>query len=207
MGDFLAWDTTTSTDITVPAVAVALGLRAQIDKTIGWHKVISNVAAAGVTGVTVPLHFDLQDSDTDVGVLNAAGVTCVINQVGGYRFWGARTCSEDDNFVFESDTRTAQILADTVAAGNAWVIDKPLHPQLARDAIENLNAFLRTMKGDSIIDGRAWLNDTENTADNLKMGKLAIDYDYTPVPPLEDLTLRQRVTSSYLDDFASQVNA
>jgi phage tail sheath protein FI len=207
MGDFLAWDAVADANVTIPAVAVALGLRAQLDKTIGWHKVISNVPAAGVTGVTVPLSFDIADSDTDVGALNAAGVTCVINQLGGYRFWGSRTCSEDELFIFESDTRTAQILADTVAAGNAWAIDKPLHPQLARDVIENLNAFLRTMKGDSIIDGKAWLNDTENTSANLKIGKLAIDYDYTAVPPLEDLTLRQRVTSSYLDDFAAQVNA
>jgi len=36
---------------------------------------------------------------------------------------------------------------------------------------------------------------------------LYIDYDYTPVPPLEDLTFRQRITDSYLADFASTITA
>jgi hypothetical protein len=30
---------------------------------------------------------------------------------------------------------------------------------------------------------------------------------YTPVPPLEDLTLRQRITDRYLMNFAESVNA
>ncbi|VFS32403.1 major tail sheath protein [Salmonella enterica subsp. houtenae] len=41
----------------------------------------------------------------------------------------------------------------------------------------------------------------------LKPGKLTIDYDYTPVPPLENLMLRQRITDRYLVDFASRVAA
>ncbi len=31
-----------------------------------------------------------------------------------------------------------------------------------------------------------------------------IDYDYTPVPPLENLMLRQRITDQYLLDFSSR---
>ncbi len=46
-----------------------------------------------------------------------------------------------------------------------------------------------------------------NDKDSLKAGKLTIDYDYTPVPPLENLMLRQRITDQYLLDFSSQVSA
>ncbi|EOC1884900.1 phage tail protein, partial [Salmonella enterica subsp. enterica serovar Weltevreden] len=46
-----------------------------------------------------------------------------------------------------------------------------------------------------------------NDKDTLKAGKLTIDYDYTPVPPLENLMLRQRITDQYLVNFASQVSA
>jgi uncharacterized protein len=46
-----------------------------------------------------------------------------------------------------------------------------------------------------------------NTVETLKAGKLFIDYDYTPVPPLEDLTLRQRITDQYLATFATSVNS
>lgn len=34
-----------------------------------------------------------------------------------------------------------------------------------------------------------------------------IDYDYTPVPPLENLLLRQRITDRYLADFAGRITA
>ena len=36
---------------------------------------------------------------------------------------------------------------------------------------------------------------------------LAIDYDYTPVPPLENLRFQQRITDRYLADFASRIAA
>ena len=41
----------------------------------------------------------------------------------------------------------------------------------------------------------------------LKAGKLYIDYDYTPVPPLENLTLRQRITDKYLANLVTSVNS
>ncbi|EHK3784579.1 phage tail protein, partial [Escherichia coli] len=43
--------------------------------------------------------------------------------------------------------------------------------------------------------------------ETLKAGKLYIDYDYTPVPPLENLTLRQRITDKYLANLVTSVNS
>ena len=57
------------------------------------------------------------------------------------------------------------------------------------------------------MGGDAWYDPELNSKDTLKAGKLYIDYDYTPVPPLEDLTFRQRITDSYLADFASTITA
>ncbi|EMW1268418.1 hypothetical protein AAEL67_002831 [Escherichia coli] len=54
---------------------------------------------------------------------------------------------------------------------------------------------------------KALLDESVNDKDTLKAGKLTIDYDYTPVPPLENLMLRQRITDQYLVNFASQVSA
>lgn len=206
-GDFQAYDVVAKATVTLPAVAVALGLRAAIDQTQGYWKTLSNVAVNGVTGIVNPLTFDLQDPDTEVGQLNEAGITCLINYGGGFRFWGSRTCSDDPKFVFESATRIAQVLADTCAEGLLWAVDKPHHPSLMRDVIESIRARIRTMIGKSLIGGDAWFNETENTAANLAAGEGHVDYDFTPVPPLENLTLRQRITDRYFSDFATQVNA
>lgn len=204
--DFVRFDTVGAVNITAPATAYALGLRAKIDQEYGWHKTLSNVAVNGVVGINKSVFWDLQSSATDAGLLNEAGVTTLVN-ANGYRFWGSRTCSDEPLFIFESYTRTAQVLADTMAEAHMWAIDKPLHPSLAKDIIEGINAKLRELKaGGYILDGTAWLSEEVNTTDTLKSGKLRIDYDYTPLPPLEDLTLRQRITDTYWADFASRIN-
>lgn len=56
-----------------------------------------------------------------------------------------------------------------------------------------------------LLGGQCWFDDSVNDKEGLKDGKLLIDYDYTPVPPLENLLLRQRITDRYLMDFGSQI--
>lgn len=203
--DFVAWDTVTSTAKAAYATARAVGARAKIDQDQGWHKTISNVAVAGVTGISKDVHWDLQDPATDAGYLNEADVTTLVN-ANGFRFWGSRTCSDEPLFAFESAVRTAQVLADTIAEAHLWAIDKPMHPQLIKDIIESINAKFRELKSlGYIIDANAWYDETTNTSTTLAAGKLYIDYDYTPVPPLENLTLNQRITDRYLANFAGQI--
>lgn len=205
--DFLGWDTVASATTTFDATARALGLRAKIDNEIGWHKTLSNVPVNGVTGISKDVFWQLQSMDTDAGYLNSNEVTTLI-QRDGFRFWGSRTCSVDPLFAFENYTRTAQILADTMAEGHMWAVDKPLHPSLAKDIVEGINAKFRSLKSQGyIIDGECWFDPEVNSKESLKSGRLLLDYDYTPVPPLEDLTLRQRITDRYLADFASRMTA
>ncbi|MCW5273915.1 phage tail sheath protein [Pseudomonas aeruginosa] len=205
--DFQRWDTVTNGTVVAPAVARALGLRAKIDQEIGWHKTISNVAVNGVTGISADVYWDLQSTATDSDYLNEADVTTLIN-ANGYRFWGSRTCSDDPLFAFENYTRTAQVLADTVAEAHLWAMDKPMHPTLIRDIIEGLKAKGRELVANGYLIGfDAWYDETLNDKDTLKAGKLKIVYEYTPVPPLEDLTFNQKITDTYLADFASRINA
>jgi len=202
--DFLA---TNPLGVAAPSygTARALGLRALIDQTQGWHKTLSNVAVQGVTGLTKDVSFDIQSGDTDAGILNSGGITALIND-DGYRFWGNRTCSDDANFAFESFTRTAQVLMDTIATGLKQYSDQPLTPSLAKDIIELINGLLSILKRQGrLIGGSAWFDQNANPKDQLFAGKLAIKYDYTPVPPLENLGLTQSITDTYFADFASQI--
>lgn len=205
--DFLAWDTTANATATAYATARALGLRAKIDQEQGWHKTLSNVGVNGVTGISADVFWDLQEPGTDADLLNEAGVTTLIRK-DGFRFWGNRTCSDDPLFLFENYTRTAQVIADTMAEGHMWAVDKPITATLIRDIVDGINAKFRELKtGGYIVDATCWFDEEANDAESLKAGKLIIDYDYTPVPPLENLTLRQRITDKYLADLVSSVNS
>lgn len=206
--DFLGWDTRANAEGIITASATALGLRAKLDKEVGWHKTLSNVVVNGATGISRDVFWDLQDPDTDAGYLNAKDVTTLINRTG-YRFWGSRTCAGPQSlFPFENYTRTAQIIADTMAEGHMWAVDAALNPSLAKDIIEGINSKFRSLKANGyIIDGSAWYDEEPNTKETLKAGQLTIDYDYTPVPPLENLGFRQRITDRYLIDFAQRIGA
>ena len=205
--DFVGWDTVADEEATFYATARALGLRAKIDQQVGWHKTISNVGVNGVTGISKDIFWDLQNPNTDAGYLNESEVTTLVKR-DGYRFWGSRTCSDDPLFAFENYTRTAQILADSIAEAHMWAVDKPMTPGLIKSLIGTINRKFAELKAlGYIIDGSAWFDDVVNTTDVLKDGKLYIDYDYTPVPPLENLMFQQRITDQYLADFAEIINA
>lgn len=205
--DFERFDTTTASTITAPSTAVALGLRAKIDNEIGWHKTLSNVAVNGVTGISHDVFWDLQDPVTDANTLNSHEVTTLVRH-GGLRFWGSRTCSDDPQFAFESAVRTGMVLRDTIADGHLWAVDKPLTPILVKDIIDGVNAKIRELVAlGYMIGGQCWYDDTINTPQTLASGQLAIDYDYTPCPPLENLTFRQRITDRYFLNFAQAITA
>ncbi|MBC3994324.1 phage tail sheath protein [Morganella morganii] len=203
--DFLSWDSVKSAEATAYATARALGLRAKIDEEIGWHKTLSNIGVNGVTGISADVSWELQDPATDAGLLNENDITTLIRE-DGFRFWGSRTCSDDPLFAFENYTRTAQVLADTMAEAHMWAVDKPMTPTLVKDMIDGINAKMRSLTTQGyLLGGECWFDPDANSKEELKDGQLAIDYDYTPVPPAENIKLRQRITDRYLMDFASKI--
>lgn len=189
------------------AVARAVGMRAQIDEQIGWHKSISNVPVGGVTGISPDVYWALDDETSDASLLNTANVTTLIRNQG-FRFWGNRTCSSEPLFAFEVATRTSQVLQDEIATGLLWAVDKPLTVGLIRDMLDTINARFRGLVAQGwLIGAKAWYDPASNSAVDLNAGKLVIDYDFTPAAPLEGTTLNQRITDKYYADFASQLQA
>jgi len=186
-------------------VARAMGLRARIDNEIGFFKTLSNIGVDGVTGLAKDIFFDINTDNNDAALLNAADITTMIRQ-DGYRFWGNRTTSDEPLFAFESATRTAQVLQDEIAAGLIWAIDKPLNAVLIRDIVETINARFRALvSAGALIGAQCWYDPALNPPSELAAGKLVIDYDFTPVAPLESLTLNQRITDRYYANFADGV--
>lgn len=197
--NFLAFDSAAGAEDISFAVAHAVGVRAWLDREVGYHKTISNVPVPGVTGIDNPRSWDLHSADTDMGLINGADVTGLIRR-GGYRFWGNRTCSADPRFAFESAVRTNQVLRDTIGEGLFPYIDQPLRNSLAIDIIEIINAlFRREVAAGRIIGAEAFLAEG-NTPDQLAAGKLRIGYRFTSCAPLEDLGVESEITDVFYAD-------
>lgn len=204
--DFTTWDTVANTQVKALTIAMALGLRAKLDQDVGWHRVLSNIPVQGALGISADVYFDYLTPGTDADLLNEAGITTLVKR-NGFRFWGSRTCDKG-NFVFESYTRTAQVIADTIGEGVFEYTDKPMHASLVRDIIDAINKQLGALtRQGALLGGRCWFDPSLNETTDMQAGKLAISYDYTPAPPLEDLRLRQTFTDVYIADLKAAITA
>ena len=58
-----------------------------------------------------------------------------------------------------------------------------------------------------LIGAKCWYNDELNSETLLMQGKLYLDYNFTPVPNLENINLNQTITDTYLVNFADLVAA
>ncbi len=187
--------------------AKAMGARARIDQQVGPHKTISNVALNDVLGLTQDIEFDPASMVNDAGILNGGDVTTIVRR-NGFRFWGSRTCSDDDNFVFENEARMAYILQDSFEDSCFQYIDRPLDIGLAKAIVSHIDHGLSVLTRQGwLLGGNAYFDATRNPIDQLRQGILDIDYDWTVPPPLENLGITQRKTDRYLVDFTKLTSA
>ena len=201
--NFIAYNPQTGVNEEFPAVAYALGLRALIDNEQGWHKSLSNVAVKNVLGISKDVFWALQAEDSDANELNANEITTLIKR-DGFRFWGNRT-TDTEEYIFEVFTRTAQILADSIAEAQFTTVDKPLTPANVKDVVSGINAKLQALvTAGKLIGAACWFDIVDNPTTGIRQGKVVIRYNYSPVPPLENLTLIQTFTDQYYEPaFAS----
>ncbi|MGR7280870.1 phage tail sheath subtilisin-like domain-containing protein [Klebsiella aerogenes] len=201
--DFIAFNPLSGENEVFPAPAYACGLRALLDNNQGWHKSLSNVPVKNVLGISRDVFWALQAEDSDANELNNKEITTLIKR-NGFRFWGNRTTDTKD-YIFEVYTRTAQILADSVVEAQFEAIDEPLTPANAKDIVSGIGGKLSSLVTQGrLLGASCWFDIVDNPTPDLRQGKVRIRYKYTPVPPMEDLTLYQTFTDEYFESaFAS----
>ncbi len=203
--EFMAFDPTTKKTETAATIARILGARAKLDKNVGWHKSISNTEINGVSGLKFARSFDLLDKNCDANTLNNKDVTTLIRE-DGFRVWGNRTCTNDSMMAFEVATRTAQIIQETIASAFMWALDKPMHPSLMEDIIMAINAKLaQYVNKGYILGARVFIDKTLNTSETVQAGQFTISYEFTWVPPLENMVFNQHVTDTFFVNLVDKV--
>lgn len=203
--DFLAFDTAAKANKPAATIARVLGARAKLDTQIGWHKSISNTEINGVSALKYGRTFDLLDKNCDANTLNNADVTTLIRE-NGFRVWGNRTCSSDPMLAFEVAVRSAQIIQETIASAFLWAMDKPMHPSLIEDIIMGINAKLAEYVNKGYILGaRVFLDKGKVTPQAIQAGQFAFDYEWTYVPPLENMVFNQHNTDTFFVNLVDKV--
>lgn len=185
------------------AVAVALGLRAKLTQTIGPHQSLGNNPVNNVSGISIPVEFDISGLSGTAKYLNDNNITTLVYFDGSYRYWGNRTLSAESPFVFETGVLISKKIKKIIQLELARYLSKPLTPSFIKNRLANINNVLRSMKADGeIIDGRAWFDPNANPATKLNTGAWELDFEYTAPAPAESGEINQRVTDKYYSNFA-----
>lgn len=107
---------------------------------------------------------------------------------------------------FEVATRTAQIIQETIASAFMWALDKPMHKSLMEDIIMAINAKLaQYVNKGYILGARVFIDKTLNTSETVQAGQFTISYEFTWVPPLENLVFNQHVTDTFFVNLVDKV--
>lgn len=196
--DFIAYNPQTGENEIFPAPAYACGLRSAIDNDQGWHKSLSNVTVKNVLGISKDVFWSLQAEDSDANELNNNEITTLIKR-DGFRFWGNRS-TDTEEYTFEVFTRTAQILADSIAEAQFTTVDDPLTVANVKDVVSGIRGKLSGLvTAGKLIGAQCWYDTDDNPTTGIRNGRVRVRYSYSPVPPLEDLTLYQTFTDEYYE--------
>jgi phage tail sheath protein FI len=64
-----------------------------------------------------------------------------------------------------------------------------------------LNAYLRTLKAlGAILGGECWPDPDLNTPANVALGKVYLNFDFTPPYPAEHITFRSHLVNTYISE-------
>ncbi|HOW51754.1 MAG TPA: phage tail sheath subtilisin-like domain-containing protein [bacterium] len=194
----------------VPYSAYLAAARARKDRTNGYWWSTSNTELSGVVGMERNLTASINDPNSEVNQLNAAGIVTIFNSFGtGYKAWGNRNASYPTSTAsdsFECVLRVGDVIEEAVEKYAAQYSDNPIDVMI-EGVIEGVNAFLRkrTGKGNPLAGGRCYFEPSANDATDLAAGHITFDYDMAAIPPAERITFRRRVNIQYLTDLTAEL--
>ena len=113
------------------------GLYAYTDITRGVHKAPANEV------VQEALDLELHINTAQQGVLNPLGINCIRSFPGrGIRVWGARTLSDDPDWIYVNVRRYFLYLEHSIANSTNWVVFEPNGEALWASVSGSIDAFL-----------------------------------------------------------------
>ena len=194
---FAIWPFINGSEDPAPYVA---GVLAKSDNERGFWWSPSNQEVFGLTALDYPVDFALGDSTSLANVLNEGKVT-TFNRQGGFRVWGNLTGSIDAKWQFLSVRRTADIINDSILFNHLWAVDRNITRTYLEDVSDGVNAYLATLVNlGAIIGGKCWPDPDLNSPDQIALGKVYFNFEFTPPYPAQTVTFRSILTNDYLSE-------
>jgi uncharacterized protein len=136
------------------------------------------------------------------GLLNPAGINAIRQFAGrGIRVWGARSISQDPDWIYIHTRRLMSMIEDSVQQASRWVVFQTNDDKLRRMLTHSLNVFLRSiwlaggLQGSVPTDGYyVTCDSTNNTPTSIDAGQLICQIGVAIAAPIEFLVFEMRLS-------------
>ncbi len=185
-------DPVTSNEINLPPSGFVAGLYVENDIVSGVHKAPANMVVEGAIGFEVMLNKSQQD------VLNPLGINCFRFFEGrGYRLWGARTISSEDEWKYVNIRRYFVYLEHSIDLGTQWVVFEPNSDALWGRVVTSASDFLYSeFKAGHLMGTKPeqayYVNCDRSTMtlNDIQNGRLICQIGVAPIEPAEFVIFR-----------------
>lgn len=179
--------------VTRKASATIAGHIVRVDNEEGYWHSPSNRKIYGIIGTSEPIDHAIGSTTCKANLYNSEKVSCIINQEGGFYFWGNRLA----NGVMLPHQRIRYIVGDSILYAHQSAVDRNVTKNYVESVKNGVNKLLRRLKAREVIaGGECWL-DKELNVSAIGTGQVYWDYDLGFYDVAERLTFRQHVTDRY----------
>lgn len=184
------------------------GVRARVDREVGYWTSSSNKEMRGTLGLERILSARIDDPDTEANLLNEAGISTMFKSFGtSFLTWGNRSAAFPviNNYEnFEQVQRTKDMIEVSIHQSSLPFVDSDIRQPQIDAIVDFAEAYMRTlqMRG-AIVGGQAYFDPARNPVDQLSQGQIRVGYKFTPIFPMERITYEREVTGEYLLDLKS----
>ena len=132
----------------MPPSGSVCGIYARVDITRGVHKAPANEVVKECTGLSALYNQEEQGTLARKGV----NLICAIPKQG-IRVWGARTCSNDDNWKHINVRRLSIFLEESIRVYTSWAMYEPNDECLWNRVKSTVSLFLESQRRNGILMG------------------------------------------------------
>jgi len=190
----------------VPASASSAGLRSFVDENFGFWYSSSNHTLKGAAGIETPLSFEINDSNSEVNLLNAQGITTFVNVYGaGIREWGNRNGAfplNADSRTFEAMQRLDDISSESIELACLPYLDLPMSPAQINLVTEMVNGYFNTLisRGALIQGSKCLFEAAKNTPTEMAKGHYVWTKNFMGATPGERFTFYSVIDTTLLSN-------
>lgn len=189
------YDAASNSTALAPYCPRLAGVWAETDIAEGYWVSPSNREIKGIVGMERPLTAMINDPNSEVNILNEAGITTIYNSWGsGLRTWGNRSAAWPSNTSakqFVAVQRTLDVIHESVEYAMLQFLDGPLDAARIDAILATVNTLVRKLIADgALVDGRYWFDPAENPVTELANGHLTLSCELTPPSPMERVTFK-----------------